>query len=51
MAFIEEGEYLIVMEEGSDTRVLARVEHYELIGPAWMAAVFKFPKENLQRRS
>ena len=50
MAFIEEGEYLIVMEEGSNTRVLARVEHYELIGPAWMAAVFKFPKENLQLR-
>jgi hypothetical protein len=39
-----------VMEEGPDTRVLARVEHYELVGPAWMAAVFKFPRENLQLR-
>jgi len=46
----EEGEYVIVMEEGADTRVLARMEHYELTGPAWMAAVFKFPKENLQLR-
>ncbi len=50
MAMIENGEFLIVMEQGSDTRVLARLEHYELAVPVWMAAKFKFPKENLQFR-
>jgi hypothetical protein len=50
MAFIEQGEFLIVLQEGRDQRVLARTEHYELAGAAWTAAVFKFPKENLQLR-
>ncbi len=50
MSFIEEGEFLIVMEEGTDTPVLARVQHYELVVPTWMAAKFKFPKENLMLR-
>jgi hypothetical protein len=44
---IEQGEFLIVMEEGVDAHVLARLEHYELAVPVWMAAKFKFPKENL----
>lgn len=47
MTMIEQGEFLIVMEEGADTRVLARLEHYEIAVPAWMAAKLKFPKENL----
>jgi hypothetical protein len=47
MAMIEQGEFLIVMEEGVDTRVLARLEHYELAVPVWMAAKLKFPRENL----
>ena len=47
---IEEGEYLIVMEEGPDIRILARLEHYALAEPAWMAAKFKFPRENLLLR-
>jgi hypothetical protein len=50
MAFIERGEYLIVMEEGQDQRILARTEHYEIAASAWMAAKFKFPHENLQLR-
>jgi hypothetical protein len=50
MAIIEQGEYLIVMEEGQDQRVLARTEHYEVAASAWMAAKFKFPHENLQLR-
>jgi hypothetical protein len=50
MAMIENGEYLIVLEEGSDQRALARLEHYELAGAAWMAAKIEFPKENLQFR-
>jgi hypothetical protein len=50
MTMIEEGEYLIVMEEGPDIRILARMEHYELAEPAWMAAKFKFPRENLLLR-
>jgi hypothetical protein len=47
MTMIEQGEFLIVMEEGAGTRVLARLEHYELAVPVWLAAKFKFPKENL----
>jgi hypothetical protein len=50
MAFIERGEYLIVMEDGQDQRILARTEHYEIAASAWMAAKFKFPRENLQLR-
>jgi hypothetical protein len=50
MAMIEQGEFLIVMEEGTDTRILARLEHYELAVPVWMAAKLKFPKENLELR-
>jgi hypothetical protein len=29
---------VMVMEEGTNTRVLARLEHYELAGAGWMAA-------------
>lgn len=50
MAMIDECEFLIVMEEGADTRVLARLEHLALARPAWMAAVTQWPNENLQLR-
>jgi hypothetical protein len=50
MAFIEQGEYLIVMEEGQNQRILARTEHCEIAASAWMAAKFKFPHENLLLR-
>jgi hypothetical protein len=32
---------VMVMEEGTNTRVLARLEHYELAGAGWMAAQTK----------
>ncbi len=43
-------EYKIVMDDGKDTKVLARLEHLDLAGPAYKAAVFKYPKCNIALR-
>ncbi len=46
----ESFEYKIVMEDGKDTKVLARLEHLDLAAPAYKAAVFKYPKRNIAMR-
>jgi hypothetical protein len=43
-------EFKIVMDDGPDTEVLARLAHLDLAGPAFMAAVFKYPKRNIALR-
>jgi hypothetical protein len=43
-------EFKIVMSGGKDTEVLARLSHLDLAGPAFMAAVFKYPNRNVYLR-
>jgi hypothetical protein len=34
-------EYKIVMDDGQDTEVLARLAYFDLAGPAYMAVAFE----------
>ena len=43
-------EFKIVMDDGPDTEVLARLAHLDLAGPAYRAAVLKYPKRNIAVR-
>jgi hypothetical protein len=43
-------EYKIVMDDGPDTKVLARLANLDLAGPAYMAAVVKYPNRNVALR-
>jgi hypothetical protein len=38
------------MDDGKDTEVLARIAHLDLAGPAYSAAVLRYPKRNVQLR-
>jgi hypothetical protein len=38
------------MSDGPDTQVLAWIAHLDLAGPAFLAAVFKYPKRNIALR-
>ena len=42
--------YKIVMDDGPNTEVLARLAHLDLAGPAFRAAVLKYPKRNVALR-
>ncbi len=50
MALIEQGEYVVVMEEGSGLRVLARAERLDVASAAYMAALTRYRKENVDLR-
>lgn len=50
MALIEAGEYVVVLEEGADLRVLACAEHLDVAAAAYMAALSRYPKENVDLR-
>jgi hypothetical protein len=43
-------EYKIVMDEGTGSEVLARFAHLGIAGPAYRAAVLKYPQRNVQLR-
>jgi len=43
-------EFKIVMDDDPDTEVLARLAHLDLAGPAYTAAVLKYPKRNIALR-
>jgi hypothetical protein len=43
-------EFKIIMDDGPDTEVLARLAHLDLAGPAYRAAVLKHPKRNIALR-
>ena len=43
-------EYKIVMADGAHSEVLARLAHLDLAGPAYRAAVLKYPNRNVQLR-
>jgi hypothetical protein len=43
-------EFRIVTGDGPDTEVLARLAHLDLAGPAYRAAVLKYPNRNVQLR-
>jgi hypothetical protein len=43
-------EFKIIMDDGPDTEVLARLAHLDLAGPAYRAAVFKYPTRNIALR-
>jgi hypothetical protein len=45
-----EHEFKIVMDDGPNTEVLARLAHLDLAGPAYTAAVLKYPKRNIALR-
>lgn len=49
---MEHGElpYKVVMDDGPDTAVLARLADLEMGAAAYMAAVLKHPKRNIQLR-
>lgn len=38
------------MEDGPNIEVLARLAHLDLAGPAYTAAVLKYPKHNIALR-
>lgn len=50
MAFIETGEYVVVLEEGPDLRVLARAERLDVAAAAYLAALSRYPRENADLR-
>jgi hypothetical protein len=43
-------EFKIVMDDGPNTEVLARLAHLDLAEPAYRAAVLKYPKRNIALR-
>jgi hypothetical protein len=43
-------EFKIVMADGPDTEVLARLAHLDIGGSAYMASIAKYPKRNIQLR-
>jgi hypothetical protein len=47
---IERLEFKVVMDDGLNTEVLARVAHLDLAGPAYRAAVLKYPNRNIALR-
>jgi hypothetical protein len=42
--------YKSVMDDGTDTEVLARLAHLDLAKPAYTTAVLKYPKRNIAPR-
>jgi hypothetical protein len=42
--------FKIVVDDGPNTEVLARLAHLDLAGPAYRAAVLKYPKRNIALR-
>jgi hypothetical protein len=43
-------EFKICMDDGPNTEVLARLAHLDLAGPAYRAAVLKYPNRNVYLR-
>jgi hypothetical protein len=43
-------QFKIVMDDGSNTEVLAQLAHLDLAGPAYMAAMLKYPNRNIALR-